>query len=118
MRQLLLSLAAAALVASGCSSSAYGPTYAPPNQDHHLPTPPPRAPEPAATPYNGVTYQDTGTNPWTDPAKDDESTFGLDVDTASYAIAQRYVQDGFRPDPTSVRAEEWVNAFAQDYPAP
>ena len=118
MRKLLLSLAAAALVASGCNSSAYGPTYAPPNQDHHLPTPPPRAPEPAATPYNGVTYQDPGTNPWTDPAKDDESTFGLDVDTASYAIAQRYVQDGNRPDPASVRVEEWVNAFAQDYPAP
>ena len=119
MRKLLLSLAAVALVTSACNGSAYpGSTYAPPNPDHHQPTPPPRAAEPAATPYGGVTFQDPGTNPWTDPDRDDESTFGLDVDTASYAIAQRYVQDGFRPDPTSVRAEEWVNAFAQDYPAP
>ena len=42
----------------------------------------------------------------------------MDVDTASYTIAQRYVADGNAPDPASVRVEEWVNAFDQDYPAP
>ena len=42
----------------------------------------------------------------------------MDVDTASYAIAQRYVADGNTPDPASVRIEEWVNAFDQGYPAP
>jgi Ca-activated chloride channel family protein len=46
------------------------------------------------------------------------STFALDVDTASYTIAQRYVDDGNRPDPASVRVEEWVNAFAQGYQRP
>jgi hypothetical protein len=29
-----------------------------------------------------------------------------------------YVADGNAPDPASVRVEEWVNAFDQDYPAP
>ena len=42
----------------------------------------------------------------------------MDVDTASYTIAQRYVSDGNLPDPASVRVEEWVNSFDQDYPAP
>ena len=48
-------------------------------------------------------------NPYLDPTEDRVSTFALDVDTASYTIAQRYVDDGFRPDPSSVRVEEWVN---------
>ena len=83
--------------------------------------PPPRRPRPAyprATPYDGVTYQDHGVNPFVDPREDRVSTFALDVDTASYAIAQRYVEDGNRPDPASVRVEEWVNAFDQGYRAP
>ena len=52
------------------------------------------------------------------PVEDRVSTFALDVDTASYTIAQRYVDDGNRPDPASVRVEEWVNAFEQGYRAP
>jgi Ca-activated chloride channel family protein len=121
MRKPLLSLAVAALLASGCGS-AYAPTTnqggAPVPPDHHYPTYPPQPAGPAATPYGGVTYQDPGTNPWVDPSKDEHSTFALDIDTASYSIAQRYVHDGNQPDPASVRVEEWVNAFAQDYPAP
>ena len=122
MRKLLLSVAVAALLASACGSSAStqttgngAPAVVP---DHHLPTPYPQPVGPAATPYGGVTYQDPGTNPWVDPARDEQSTFALDVDTASYSIAQRYVQDGNQPDPASIRVEEWVNAFAQGYPAP
>ena len=65
-----------------------------------------------------MTYQDHGVNPFVDPREDRVSTFALDVDTASYAIAQRYIEDGNRPDPASVRVEEWVNAFDQGYRAP
>src|SRR4051812_31056778 len=125
MRKLLLSLSAAALLASGCAGAATmapttgngGPAVVP---DHHLPTPYPQPQPvgPGATPYGGVTYQDPGTNPWVDPARDEHSTFALDVDTASYSIAKRYVADGNQPDPASIRVEEWVNAFAQGYPAP
>jgi Ca-activated chloride channel family protein len=120
MRKVLLSLAAAALLASACSATALpASTTGPVDPGHHNP---PIVYPPAATPYptqpGGVTYQDPGTNPWVDPGRDGESTFGLDVDTASYTIAQRYVHDGIRPDPASVRVEEWVNAFAQGYPAP
>jgi len=119
VRKLLLSLSAVALLAGACNSAAMpASTSRPVAPDHHLQTQPPAPPVTASSPYPGVTYEDPGTNPWTDPARDDQSTFGLDVDTASYTIAQRYIQDGNTPDPASVRVEEWVNAFAQDYPAP
>jgi Ca-activated chloride channel family protein len=120
MRKPLLALAAVALVTSACSGSAgsstgYGPT-APPA--HHQPPPPVYPDAPASTPYDGVTYEDPGVNPYVDPAEDRVSTFALDVDTASYTIAQRYLDDGYRPDPASVRVEEWVNAFDQGYEPP
>jgi len=120
MRKLLLSLAVAALLAGACGSSSgpttnYGGSAVAPG--HHQPTDPPPQ-QPAPTPPAGVTFQDPGTNPWVDPGRDDKSTFGLDVDTASYTIAQSYVHDGQAPDPASVRVEEWVNAFAQGYPPP
>src|SRR5918993_4543792 len=53
------------------------------------PTEEPWWPEPAqpgATPYDGVTYDDPGVNPFIPAEEDGESTFALDVDTASYAI--------------------------------
>ena len=121
MRKPLLSLVAVALVATACSSgsSSSGGHVRPPDPpQHHQPTSPPRAPEPARTPYDDTTFQDPGSNPTTDPDEDQVSTFAMDVDTASYTIAQRFVADGNLPDPASVRVEEWVNSFDQDYPAP
>jgi len=116
-------LAAVALVAAACGGSATssaGPAYAPP--DYHGWTPEPYEGEPtvapAGTPYDGVTFEDPGVNPFVPTERDRESTFGLDVDTASYAIARRFVEDGNLPDPASVRVEEFVNAFEHDYPAP
>ena len=118
MRKPFLSLAALAVLASACSGSAMpGSTLRPGTQDHHLP-PATAAPYPAATAPDGVTHVDPGTNPWVDPRQDGESTFALDVDTASYTIAQRYIADGARPDPASIRVEEWVNAFDQGYAPP
>jgi Ca-activated chloride channel family protein len=120
MRKPLLSLASVALVVAACAGSASssgGYVAQPPPPEHHQPTYPP-PPVAAASPYDGVTYQDPGTNPVTDTDEDQVSTFAMDVDTASYTIAQRYVADGNTPDPASVRVEEWVNAFDQGYPAP
>jgi Ca-activated chloride channel family protein len=47
-----------------------------------------------------------------------ESTFAIDIDTASYNFARRQLLDGNRPDPDTVRPEEFVNSFRQDYPQP
>jgi Ca-activated chloride channel family protein len=46
------------------------------------------------------------------------STFALDVDTASYSYARRTLLDGNRPDPRTVRPEEFVNSFRQGYQQP
>jgi Ca-activated chloride channel family protein len=46
------------------------------------------------------------------------STFALDVDTASYDYARRALADGRLPDPSTVRPEEFVNSFRQDYTRP
>ncbi|WP_432073270.1 YfbK domain-containing protein [Streptomyces wuyuanensis] len=51
-------------------------------------------------------------------APDLVSTFALDVDTASYGYARRTLAAGRLPDPGSVRPEEFVNSFRQDYPRP
>ena len=120
MRKPVLLLAAVALGAAACSaSSAHGNPRGAPGAPTTTSRPSRRyEPDvPPATPYDGVTYQDPGVNPFVPADRDRESTFALDVDTASYTIAQRYVDDGNLPDPASVRVEEFVNAFDQDYAA-
>ncbi|MFD9967984.1 von Willebrand factor type A domain-containing protein [Streptomyces sp. NPDC059015] len=52
------------------------------------------------------------------PAPNLVSTFALDVDTASYGYARRVLAGGRLPEPGSVRPEEFVNSFRQDYPRP
>ncbi len=53
-----------------------------------------------------------------DPRERPQSTFAMDVDTASYGFAGNLLRLGQRPDPQDVRPEEFVNAFRQDYPEP
>ncbi|HEV2851824.1 MAG TPA: von Willebrand factor type A domain-containing protein [Thermoanaerobaculia bacterium] len=62
-------------------------------------------------PYPDVKYKSAGVNGFEETAKDRLSTFGLDVDTASYTVARRYLSDSNLPDPRSVRVEEFVNFF-------
>ncbi|MBJ6762428.1 von Willebrand factor type A domain-containing protein [Myxococcaceae bacterium JPH2] len=46
------------------------------------------------------------------------STFAVDVDTASYTLARRQVNEGALPAPETVRVEEFLNYFHYRYPAP
>jgi Ca-activated chloride channel family protein len=66
--------------------------------------------EPNDRPYGDVFFREYGTNPFVDAEEDPLSTFGLDVDTASYAVARRYLADGHLPPSEAVRVEEFVNA--------
>jgi len=66
----------------------------------------------------GDKYAAVGTNPFVVVAHDPLSTFGADVDTASYDLFRRDVNLGGLPQPASVRLEEYVNSFPYDYPAP
>jgi Ca-activated chloride channel family protein len=63
-------------------------------------------------------FQDPGVNPFQSPNRDPFSTFAMDVDTASYAVARRYIEGGNLPDRNSVRLEEFVNAFDYGYQQP
>lgn len=54
----------------------------------------------------------------TDPAADALSTFALDIDTGSYTRFRDAVSNGGYVEPSEVRTEEFINYFAQDYPAP
>jgi len=59
--------------------------------------------------------QKYGIRPFVDAASDNLSTFGLDVDTASFTRARALLQQGQLPPPETVRTEEFVNYFKQDY---
>ena len=67
---------------------------------------------------SGESYTDWGKNPWVDAAKDHLSTFAADVDTASYTIARRKLNEGTLPPKESVRVEEFVNYFTYSFAPP
>lgn len=68
--------------------------------------------------YNDTYFQDYGVNPFTDTEEQPLSTFSLDVDTASYSIARKYINAGSLPPQDAIRAEEFINYFKRDYPQP
>lgn len=102
------------------------PTMAPqhrPEQkvEEHRPEPTAAAAqeEPVAPPPPDNQFQDYGVNPATSTDYDHLSTFALDVDTASYTVARRYILDERSLPPyDAVRVEEFINAFDQGYAAP
>jgi Ca-activated chloride channel family protein len=59
-----------------------------------------------------------GDNAFQLAALDAQSTFSVDVDTASYALARRYLNEGHMPEKAQVRTEEFVNYFKPDVAAP
>ena len=71
-----------------------------------------------AEPTGTEHYQDHGVNPTVDTSKDRLSTFAIDVDTASYTISRRKLNEGTLPPFASVRVEEYVNYFRYGYEAP
>ncbi len=73
---------------------------------------------PNQKPYDLTFFENYGVNPFISTEDERTSTFGMDVDTASYTIARRYLQDGNIPDKDSIRTEEFINYFKQDYPEP
>ena len=58
--------------------------------------------------YNGFVYSN----------EDNLSTFGVDVDAGSYTFGRKKINEGMVPAPSSVRVEEYINYFRQDYPVP
>ncbi len=76
-------------------------------------------PVPMPTPAPGSeSYAPISENAFTRVADAPLSTFGVDVDTASYANVRRFLTQGTLPPPDAVRVEELVNYFRYEYPAP
>ena len=68
--------------------------------------------------YDLTFFKHHGVNPFIDTEDDHLSTFAIDVDTASYTVARRFLFDGNMPHPDSVRVEEFINYFDQEYEPP
>ncbi|MBX6752331.1 MAG: von Willebrand factor type A domain-containing protein [Micromonosporaceae bacterium] len=62
--------------------------------------------------------ENTGFQPEYDAQEQPLSTFAIDIDTASYNYARRRILDGRPVNPDTVRPEEFINAFRQDYRQP
>ncbi len=69
-------------------------------------------------PYDANFFENYGVNPFIDTEDDHLSTFGMDVDTASYSVVRRFLEDGNWPDKDAVRTEEILNYFKWNYPQP
>ncbi|HEY4058926.1 MAG TPA: von Willebrand factor type A domain-containing protein, partial [Kofleriaceae bacterium] len=71
-----------------------------------------------ADPVSTENYAHVSANGWVETTKDHLSTFAADVDTASYTLLRRKLDDGERPAQDAVRVEEMVNYFHYAYPDP
>ena len=92
-----------------------GPPTAQPAPSHTGPSaaPPPSAAQPPLTTFE--VQERSGT---VNAAEDSVSTFSLDTDRTSYALALNWARAGYEVPSDSVRAEEWINAFAYGYERP
>jgi Ca-activated chloride channel family protein len=75
-------------------------------------------PDPRWPPPPGETYAPIDANAFQSAREHPLSTFGADVDTASYSNIRRFLSAGQLPPRDAVRIEELVNYFQFDYPAP
>ena len=66
----------------------------------------------------GEVYDEVGENDFIDASEENTSTFSIDVDTASYTVMRRDLNNNTLPAPESVRTEEYINYFDYDYPQP
>jgi Ca-activated chloride channel family protein len=82
----------------------------------------PGLPGAAATPPGAAPstekFDAVGSNPFVVAERDPFSTFAADVDTASYDVFLRNMEQNAPQDKDAVRIEEFVNYFEYDYPAP
>lgn len=68
--------------------------------------------------YNTNEYDDFAENSWMSVANSPLSTFGADVDTASYTQIRSNIMNGYEVAPSQVRIEEMINYFHYDLEEP
>ncbi|WP_409475090.1 vWA domain-containing protein [Streptomyces sp. HC307] len=118
LRGTLLALTAAGgLLLTGCGASDTGDNSRASDASEHNSGFPAPLPAPDRSQGTGEQQDDTDSREVA-PSPDYLSTFALDVDTASYGYARRALAEGRLPDPSTIRPEEFVNSFRQDYERP
>ncbi len=68
--------------------------------------------------FNTESYDRVYENPFLSVRQNPLSTFSIDVDTASYANARRFLNEEQFPPKDAVRIEEFINYFSYYYPPP
>jgi Ca-activated chloride channel homolog len=68
--------------------------------------------------HNTEAYDRIVENAFKSPVQDPLSTFSIDVDTASYANARRFLNENRLPLTDAVRVEEFINYFPYSYSPP
>ena len=68
--------------------------------------------------FNTEEYDRIYENRFKDASQNPLSTFSIDVDTASYSNARRFIRGNQMPPKDAVRIEEMINYFDYDYPQP
>ena len=68
--------------------------------------------------FSGENYASVPENAYNSAAQNAISTFSIDVDTAAYSNARRYLRAGQLPPASAVRIEEFINYFSYDYKDP
>ncbi len=68
---------------------------------------------PGTEEFGDLTY-----NEFVSAEDDNLSTFAIDVDNGSYTFGRKRINSGSLPPKESVRIEEYINYFKQDYTAP
>ena len=68
--------------------------------------------------FNTEEYDRIYENQFLDALSNPLSTVSIDVDTASYSNARRFINDSILPPADTVRIEEFINYFNYDYPQP
>ncbi len=67
---------------------------------------------------NTEAYESLSENEFLSALDNPQSTFSIDVDTASYANVRRFLNEGQLPPKGAVRIEELINYFPFNYPEP
>ncbi|QRO02778.1 von Willebrand factor type A domain-containing protein [Archangium violaceum] len=96
-------------------TTASGPPPSNTTPPHQAPPPPERTALPPQQPFADMYFKSYGVNPTIDTEEERFSTFSVDVDRASYALARSYLERGALPDEQAMRVEEFVNSFDYGY---
>ena len=82
-------------------------------------TPPPGGDDPGDDYYPGEeNFGELTFNGFVSTSEDNLSTFSFDVDEGSYTFGRNKINSGILPPEESVRIEEYINYFQQDYESP